>query len=642
MEKAKTLLVLLFICITIIANSQSYRLSSNNKKAIKFYKQAESFYVQQNYAEAEKMINKSLKYDDDFMEALLLLGDIFRDQNKTKKAIETYETVISKDPLFFTATYYFLGDLYLEEFEFEKAISVFTEFLTMEGISAERSLLAKFGYDKAVFRKHALQNPIVDNITQLDSSVNSPQDEYVNYVNIDENHIIITIRDHGPLLVLSSHFREFFAESKKQSGLWNKPIEIKLPPSQDQNMGGMNLSFDGKQMYFSGCNWPQGFGSCDIYTSKLNSGKWTNPTLLPLGLNSNSWDSQASISANGNKLYFASNRTGGKGGSDIWMSIKLKTGKWSPAINLGDSINTAGNEMAPFIHADGKTLYYSTDGTIGMGGFDILISQKLPTGQWTKGKNLGYPINTNGDEINLFASIDGKKAWMSANRENGKGGSDIYSFDFPETIKPKEIISLKGIVVDADKNDFLKATIEITDLKSGELLSLSESEASNGEFLSVLFPDREYAINISRIGYFFYSGNLKFSKEEEIQNSKRIFKLQKIQKGATADLQNIYFDSDKWKIKKESFIELNKLVELLNQNPELNILIEGHTDNTGENEYNQKLSEKRAEAIMEYLIENSIKPSNLKFKGYGSEKPIAENTTDKGKSLNRRTSIKVL
>jgi outer membrane protein OmpA-like peptidoglycan-associated protein len=588
------------------------------------------------------MIEKSLKHDDNFTEAMLLLGDIFRDQNKTKKAIKTYETIISKDPLFFSATYYFLGDLYLAEHQFDKAIDAYTEYLKSEGISPERSLLAKFGYDKAVFRKHAMQNPIVDNITQLDSSINSPQDEYVNYVNIDENYIIITIRDHGPLLVLSSHFREFFAESTFNDSIWNKPIEVKLPPSQDQNMGGMNLSFDGKQMYFSGCNWPQGFGSCDIYTSKLNSGKWTKPTLLPLGLNSNSWDSQASISANGNKLYFASNRKGGKGGSDIWMSIKLKTGKWSPAINLGDSINTAGNEMAPFIHADGKSLYYSSDGTIGMGGYDLLISHKLTTGHWTKGKNLGYPINTEGNEINIFTSIDGEQAWISANQENGIGGSDIYTFKLPSTIKPLQTISFKGIVTDTTNNKFLKSSIEITDLQNGERVSLSESDETDGEFLSVLFPKKEYAININSKGYFFYSGNFKFENEDEINNSEKVFKLIKIRKNASADLQNIYFDTNKWEIKKESFPELLKLIELLITNPELKILIEGHTDNTGEAEKNQILSEKRANSVRQYLIENNIEAKRLEYKGFGANNPISDNNTENGKKLNRRTSIKVL
>ena len=620
--------------------AQSHHLTSTSKKAVKYYKQAEAFYVQKNYAEAETALVKSLEKDDSFIEAMFLLGDIYREQYKNLDAIGSYEKAVASNPSFFPAAIYFLGDLYLEENQFDKAITAYTNYLKIEGASPERAMLAKFGYDKAVFRKEAIQNPVVDEIYHLDSIINSEQQEYINYVNDQENYLVFTIRDSGPLGMLSSTIHEYFMESTKQDTLWQKPKVVNLPATERLDRGGMNLSFDGKQMYLSGCGWVEGFGSCDIYTSKLHEGRWQKPSSLSRSINSSSWESQASISANGMKIYFTSNRKGGKGGSDIWMSIKIK-GKWTPAINLGDSINTAGNEMAPFIHADGKTLYYSSNGTIGMGAYDLLVSRKLPTGEWTKGKNLGYPINSKDSDINIFPSIDGKKAWISSNREGGNGGFDIYSFNLDESIKPNEIIILKGIVIDSSSNKVLESIIEITDLQSSEVSSISNSDGENGEFLSVLFPNREYAINISRKGYFFYSGTLNISSNES-SNIQKTFKLIKIQKGASASLQNIYFDTDKWEIKGESLPELNKLVELLTQNPDLNILIEGHTDNSGSENHNQELSEKRAKAVMEFLILKDIKPNRLSFVGFGAEKPITDNSTEKGKSLNRRTVVRVL
>jgi len=636
----KAIFISFLIYWAIGISAQSHQITSTNKKAVKYYKQAESFYVQRNYPEAEIALIKSLRKDENFIEAMFLLGDIYREQDKTLDAIDSYEKAVAANPTFFPAAIYFLGDLYLEKNQFDKAINAYKRFLKIEGSSPEKILIAKFGYDKAIFRKEAMRNPVIDVIHHLDTNINSAQQEYINYVNAQENYLVFTIKDSGPLGMLSSTIHEYFMESTKHDTLWKKPKVVDLPATERYDRGGMNLSFDGKQMYLSGCGWEEGLGSCDIYTSKLHAGRWGKPRSLSRSINSSSWESQASISANGKKIYFTSNRKGGKGGSDIWMSIKIK-GKWTPAINLGDSINTVGNEMAPFIHADGQSLYYSSDGTIGMGGYDLLLSRKLPTGEWTKGRNLGYPINSKDSDINIFPSLDGKKAWITSNREGGNGGFDIYSFDLTESIKPNLIITLKGIVQDSITNQVLESTVEITDLQSGELSSISISDTENGEFLSVLLPHREYAINISRKGYFFYSGRIDIM-DNESSTIKKTFKLTKIQKGASANLQNIYFDTDKWKIKGVSLPELNKLVNLLNQNSDISILIEGHTDNTGKKNHNQLLSEKRAKSVMEFLISKDIDPNRLSFKGFGAEKPILDNLTEFGKRVNRRTTLRVL
>ncbi len=620
--------------------AQSYKLSSTNKKAIKYYRQAETFYRLMEYENAEQALNKSLQKDDGFIEAMLLLGDTYRDWYKILNAIEVYEKVVTTDSAFFPPTYYFLGDLYLEEEQFDKAIENYLIYLKLEGADPEKTLIAKFGYDKAIFRKEAMQNPVVEIINKLDTSINSVQKEYINYVNENEDYLVFTIKDSGPLGLLSSSVKEYFMESKKVDGIWQKPRVLDIPATGNLDRGGMNLSFDGRQMYFSGCNWPGGMGSCDIYSSVLKSSGWQKPFRMSKGINSSSWDSQASISADGRKLYFTSRRKGGKGGSDIWVSININ-GNWTKAINLGDSINTAGNEMAPFIHADGKTLYYSSNGTIGMGDFDLLVSKRLPTGEWTKGENLGYPINTKDNDLNIFVAIDGKKAWISSDRSRENGWFDIFSFEIPETVKPNKIITLKGIVLDNATEKVLESTIEITDLQSSELSSISNSDVENGEFLSVLFPNREYAINISRKGYFFYSGTMNIS-DAESSNIQKVFKLIKIQKGASANLQNIYFDTDKWDIKGESLPELNKLIRLLNQNPNLNILIEGHTDDSGHENHNKLLSEKRAKTVMDFLISKDVSQNRLSFVGLGATKPIADNSTEIGKGLNRRTTIRVL
>lgn len=636
--KKVTLLLSLFV-LSVIVYGQSYKLTSDSKKAIKFYKQAESFYRQQKFPEAELDLKKAIKHDDTFIEAMLLLGDIFREQSKNQDAIDIYEEAIDVNHSFFPPSYYFLGDLYLEEEEFDKAINAYNQFLIADESSPERVLLAKFGYENAIFRKEAIANPVIDSIYLLDTNVNSNHDEYINFVNDDLESLVFTKKDFGPLGILSSNFREYFMESRSENNEWSQAVKLIIPITEDYDVGGMNLSFDGKQMYFTGCHWPNGMGSCDIYSSNLRSGKWSKPYPLSKAINSASWESQASISPDGRKLYFSSRRKGGKGGSDIWLSIKLKNGEWSPAINLGDSINTAAHEMAPHVHADGRSLYYSSNGTIGMGGFDLLLSKKTPTGEWTKGQNLGYPINTSDNEINIFPSIDGTKAWISSKRESGYGGFDIYYFELPEIVKPESIFVLNGIVRDSSTNLVLEAKIEITNLNSSELSSISTSDPTNGEFISVLYPDIEYVINISKPGYFFYSGTIEL--KEKLQENKT-FKISKIQAGISMDLQNVYFDTDKWDINAESYPELDKLVALLSQNPNLDILIEGHTDNSGNESQNLILSNERAKSVLNYLISKNISPNRLSYKGFGSEIPISNNDTEQGKALNRRTRISVL
>jgi len=312
--------------------------------------------------------------------------------------------------------------------------------------------------------------------------------------------------------------------------------------------------------------------------------------------------------------------------------------KWSPAINLGDSINRAGNEMSPYIHPDGRTLYYSSDGTIGMGGYDLLISRKDFTNRWEKGKNLGYPINTKYDEISIFPSLNGNIAWISSNRNADSTHYDIYSLRMSENIAPEKVLVFKGKVIDKKSKKPLQSTVEITDLKTVKLFSKSESDKGDGSFMSVLFPKRTYALNISKDGYFFYSSTLN---EFENYDKENIFELVKIEKGHSVDLNNIYFDTDKWTIKDESLPELNKLVKLLNKNPEIIILIEGHTDNVGLDDYNLELSEKRAKSVEDFLIINGISKSRLSHIGRGSKYPVSDNSSEKGRSLNRRTTIVV-
>ncbi|HEY9114575.1 MAG TPA: OmpA family protein, partial [Bacteroidales bacterium] len=342
------------------------------------------------------------------------------------------------------------------------------------------------------------------------------------------------------------------------------------------------------------------------------------------------------------KIYFASKRAGGKGGSDIWMTVRLASGKWSRPINLGDSINTPGDEMAPVIHADGQTLYFSSNGHLGLGGYDLFVSKQDRAGRWKKAENLGYPINSNADDINVFLSIDGQTGWISSNRKGGKGGFDIYSFPTYKAMQPQAVFYVKGIVSDLETGKKLAAKVEISNLLTGMLEDSVSSDPVNGEFLLILHPGTDYAFNISKKGYLFYSENFNLNATTSENSVSKEFKLSPIQSGNSLVLNNIFFDFNSSVLKPSSYNELNKLAEMLLANKDLKIIIEGHTDNIGSEEYNKQLSAERAKSVYEYLVSNGIEASRMKYEGFGATMPVDTNETEKGRTKNRRTEVVVL
>jgi len=433
-----------------------------------------------------------------------------------------------------------------------------------------------------------------------------------------------------------------FFQSGSDNGTWLTPEPIKLSWREGLNVGGMNLSVDGRKMYFTGCNWPNGFGSCDLFVSFRVGNSWESPSNLGSGINSQWWDSQPAVSSDGKRIYFSSKRSGGKGGSDIWMTIKLENDKWSPPVNLGDSINTVGNEMSPFLHADGKTIYFSSDGHYGLGGSDLFIARKDELGRWSKANNLGYPINTGYNEINLFMSIDGSLAYLSSDRAEGQGGFDIYQFNTNNEIKPDMVYFVKGIVVDKHTLKPLEAKVELTYLSNGMIADESYSDLKTGEFLMVLHPAEEYAFNISKSGYLFLSEHFSTPESDTSLSVDKVFEMEAVLAGNRLILNNVFFDFDQSELKSKSYNELEKLYQLLTDNEKIGIQIGGHTDNVGDEVYNQKLSEDRARVVLQYLVNKGISNERLDYKGFGSSRPVADNNTEAGRAQNRRTEVQIL
>lgn len=633
-----TLLVLSINTVTAQINQPS----SKNKKAIKYYNSAVSHYQNNDYIGAIDYLNKCLKHDSNFIDAWLLLGDSYVEVDSSLYAIYAYQSAINIDSTYYPSSYFFLGNLNYEIGRYKDAVDSYLHFSRQPNASKELLLLT---YPRMIFASTAaklVDNPVSVKMENLVKPINTKNDEYINYVNTSNNYLMLSRRTQlNSNKSKSPTYKEELLYSENIDTIWRKPIPVDLVWKEDLNMGSLSLSTDGRRMYFTGCYWPIGQGSCDIYASHSSGSEWLLPYNLGDNINTSGWESQPIISSDSRKLFFASKRAGGKGGSDIWMSRKLKNGNWSPPINLGDSINTAKDEMTPFLHADGHTLFFASNGHPGLGGYDLFISRQDELGRWSMAKNIGYPTNSRFNEINIFSSINGNKSWISSDREGGYGGMDIYSFDNYNEILPQKIMHIEGIVVDRVTLDPLKAEVQITNLSTSEVVNTTFSDSIDGSFLIVVFPGIDYAFNISKKGYLFLSENINLKDSIGVESVIKEFKLSPATTGNLIIMNNVYYRFNDFELMPSSFFELNKLAEILKQYPLLNIEIIGHTDSVGNEEYNKELSLKRAYSVGNYLINKGISNKRLQYDGVGSTMPLSTNATVAGRSKNRRTEIRI-
>lgn len=621
------------------------KLTTKSKKAIKFYENATRHYDNYNNLGCIEEVNKAIAEDPKFIEAYYLLASTYSDLKQTQDAISVYEKAISIDEEFYPGAFYLVASLQLSIGKYENAGNNFQKFLKFKGESPIKQKGATKGLEVVQFALEQLNNPVPFEMINMGKNINSENDEYLPAITADEQTLIITVRRPKDEQTVSqaTKLEEDFYFSNKINGEWNKAEPVGPPLNTHGNEGAQCISPDGQYIYYTACNRAEGRGSCDIYFSRKIGNTWSTPENLGEPINTSSWESQPSISSDGKTLYFASSREGGKGNIDIWKSILDESGKFGVPINLGDSINTRYNEMSPFLHPDNQTLYFSSDGMLGMGGKDIYYSRKNKDGEWTKPINIGYPINTFADEINLLVNAKGDLAYFSSDKPGGFGKYDLYSFELYQKARPQMVSYMKGKVYDAETLRKLDAKFELLNLETGEIVAQSKANPVSGEFLVCLPVGKSYALNVSKDGYLFYSENIALEGiHSEIKPFIKDVPLKPIKVGEIVVLRNIFFETDKFELKNESKVELNKLIDLLKLNKSLKIEISGHTDNVGNEKYNLTLSENRAKTVYEYLSNNGILKTRLTFKGYGWSKPIENNDTENGRANNRRTEFKVI
>ena len=358
-------------------------------------------------------------------------------------------------------------------------------------------------------------------------------------------------------------------------------------------------------------------------------------------INTDAWESNPSLSPDKKDLYFSSNRTGGYGGKDIWVTHRLVNGRWSNPENLGPGINTGADDTCPFIHADNQTLYFNSNGHPGYGMADIFMSRKIDDSTWSTPENLGYPVNTIDDEGSLMVTSDGKTAFYASDRGDIKAGLDIFSFELRDNNRAAKTLWVKGRVFDKKTTTGLPSSVELTETDTRRIISRLQTD-EEGNYLVTLPEGKDYIFNVNRKGYLFYSDHFSVVPNDKDSFFVMNIPLQPIEPGASVILKNIFFDLNKFELRPESTVELNKLVMLLNENPAMKVQISGHTDNIGKKEDNLILSLNRAKAVTAYLTGKGIGAGRLLPKGFGDSKPMATNDTEQGKSLNRRTELNVV
>ncbi|MFZ5554619.1 MAG: OmpA family protein [Bacteroidota bacterium] len=485
-------------------------------------------------------------------------------------------------------------------------------------------------------------------IKNLGTEINSKFPDYAPVITADASQLFYTSRrpvsekeiKKGTLSNENVYVSYFNTESKSYISATILPKPVNQPGRHNSIIG---ISADGQKMLLYQDDVS---GNGDIYESKLMGNAWSTPEKLPSPVNSEHHESSACYSPDGKTIYFVSNRPGGYGQRDIWMSRQQSNGKWTDAVNLGNTINTSKNEEGVFMHPDGVTFYFSSEGHNTLGKLDIYFAKRSGD-RWNSPVNMGSPVNTPNDDVYFVMHANGKTAYFSSfTKENEK---EIFEVNFIPLEKEKEkemkgpkLTLLKGTVTDEATKLPLGSTIEIIDNSTGEIYSTITSNSSTGKYLISLPSGKNYGLTVSAKGYLFHSENFNIPDTAAYQEITKDVELKKLEAGKTITLNNIFYDFDKATLRSESVSELNRLVALMNENPTLKIELGSHTDNKGTNEYNHSLSQRRAQAVVDYLIGKNISKDRLVAKGYGEEKPVATNDTEEGRQLNRRTEFKVL
>ena len=628
---------LTFIVLISCSSQRSLAQTDGSKKAQEIYAKANEDLVFGRYQEALNGFELAVKTDPSYINAHLQIANLYQNlYNLYDQAVGHYEAVIKLDKTLYKS-YYEAGQCYLSMLDYVNAEKNTSLYLEKAELSANGKWQANLLMESIKFAKAAVMNPVVYEPKNLGPSINSEKAEYFPSITADNEWLYFTIND-----MSQKYPNEDIYAAQFIDGQWQKRIPVKGVNGFDSQEGAHSITQDGRYLFFASDRMEGNLGRFDLYIAKKVGDEWEKPMNMGNVVNTRHWESQPVISANSKQIFLVRKSNDGFGGSDIYVSNLGEEGKFGSPVNLGNVINTPGDEQRPYLHPDGKTLYFASNGHPGMGKTDVFKSILQADGAWSVPQNLGYPLNSVEMEYGLYVASDGKTAYIASDRAGGFGDMDIYSFIMPESARPALVLSVKGVVKDVTTLNGLKANIKIIEIESGEIYKTLSSDEINGSFLITLAAGKNYVYQATAEGYLPYSENFSLTLQNPKENLQLVALMQRIEQGKEFTLKNIFFDTGEYQLLEESKAELNLLVDFIKKDERLFLEVGGHTDSDGAIENNLVLSEKRAKAVQDYLISQGVAQNRLTFKGYGESAPLFPNDTEANKAKNRRTAFKVL
>lgn len=620
---------LLVVCVILMP----FILGAQSKKAMALYEKGLAYEKERAYPKAKEYYLKALEKEPDYFDPIFQLGAIAYDSEQLEDAYLYLGKALEKKPALLAKIGYQLGRAALETDRLEEAGAIFKKYLALKNVSPSLRSKAEMLAEKSDF----ILNNKIDfdfNPINMGPAINSKNPENGPSLTADGQTIVFT-RETG--------YQEDLWMAHKKDSSWQPAFLVPNVNTEQQNEGAQCISPDGSIIVFVACDRKGGYGGCDLYWSERVNNGWSKPKNIDFPVNDRGRETQPTIGPDNRTIIFASDRPGGFGKLDLYSTYLKDDGSWEKPVNLGPNINTPEDDRTPFLHPDGKTLYFSSRGHTGFGGFDLFRGQLIDDGTWGTPQNLGSPLNTDGHEGSLTVSLDGKTGYYTSDKGETLGKTDIFSFELPEKLRPDPVTFVRASVIDAETKKRLEAEVLVENLSTKQ--NIAKMATKEGSFLVCLPVGKSYGMQVSKKGYAFTSKHFDLLSENSTYPVEIVLELTPIRQTVTSEpskpivLENIFFESGSAKLSEISFSELDQLVSLLKDNPARKIAIHGHTDNVGDTAANQTLSEDRAQAVVNYLLQHGIASDRLSAEGFGESRPIATNDNEVGRRQNRRTEF---
>ena len=636
-----------------------------DKKALSFYEKGTN---RKKYQKQERIdfLVKSLQIDPEFTEANLAMGLELAGRCKLLEkpftpTLPFFYKAIAYCPNIHSEPYYYLAFEYYEKQRNDSAIKYLKKFIDFKDDDEKKFATDYSGelYNAKMMLKSAKKEiSLKRNVPfspKVVRGVSTERDEYLAYISPDDKSCYFVRRvpaKNMDKVFSSDKEQEMFMVSKRdKTQQFNNGDPMDAPFNQtEDNQGGCSISIDNKRLYFAMMKQEGGLQpNCDIYVCEYTNDSWGEiRKVSPLINDPKYWDSQPTIASDGITLYFASDRPGGYGGIDIYTAKRdPKTNTWSVPQNLGPNINTKGDEKTPFIHSDSETLYFSSNGHYGFGGYDIFYVRKNQKGEWDEPENIGSPINGPEDDAGFLVSTDSQTGYFFSFDEGkvkgkGVGRYDMYGFELYKEARPQEVGLVKG-VAKKDSTPVTKAVIKVMDLKSKKI-TYATVDSSNGEYMIAVKKESNLMVTVKKDSIAFNSYIVHGKDTKPITEEPLTVNLQvaEAKEGNAFIINNIYYKTNSADLEDESRLTLEAFARYLKENPKMKIEIQGHTDNVGNPKDNEALSTNRAFSVKAAIEEFGIDGHRITAKGYGSAQPVADNSNEYGRAKNRRTEFLIV